>query len=87
MRPSDLIEKFKDEIMQKLAPGLHKQGYEEPRRTTETEAQTSAPLDPLRVSGPRRNPAYPGYAPAAAAPYGNPDLDPFSAAPGLVYPG
>ncbi|KAJ5674417.1 uncharacterized protein N7477_004351 [Penicillium maclennaniae] len=68
-RLSDLIGLFKINVIQKLAPGLHKEGYEDPARAPREQAETSRLRDRLRDDSPPQ-PArpYPFDDPLAAAP-------------------
>ena len=70
-RLNDLIGLFKINVIQKLAPGLYKEGYEDPARAAqESREQPQRPqYDPLR-DGPGPQPArpYPFDDPLAAAP-------------------
>ncbi|KAL2010951.1 hypothetical protein VTN00DRAFT_3669 [Thermoascus crustaceus] len=69
-RLNDLIELFKVNVIQKLAPGLYKEGYEETRETLRERQQERPPeRDPLRddrLPEPAR--PYPFDDPLAAAP-------------------
>ncbi len=71
-RMADLSSLFKINIIQKLAPGIHKEGYEETRTTTEQprrREETRPPeRDPLRDDRPEPARPYPFDDPLAAAP-------------------
>lgn len=71
-RISDLASTFKSQIIQKVAPGIHKEGYEDssssieqPRRREETRPPD---YDPLRDDQPHPARPYPFDDPLAAAP-------------------
>ncbi|KPI39138.1 uncharacterized protein AB675_4545 [Cyphellophora attinorum] len=73
-RITDLAELFRSSIIQKLAPGIHKAGYEDTESTTQTQRSIrpeTAPRedrDPLRDDQPRPARPYPFDDPLAAAP-------------------
>ena len=71
-RLSDLSSLFKVNIIQKLAPGIHKEGYEETRTTAEQprrrEEIRPPERDPLRDDRPEPARPYPFNDPLAAAP-------------------
>ena len=80
-RMKDLSSLLKLNIIQKLIPGLRKEGYEESAQTTEREAASSATRQPRRDEGdrpPDRDPLRDDQ-PAPARPY--PFNDPLAAAP------
>ena len=72
-RITDLSSLFRSSIIQKLAPGIHKVGYEESQETQREEAQSSRP-----ETAPRRDPLRDDQVPPAR-PY--PFDDPLAAAP------
>ncbi|KAJ5453558.1 uncharacterized protein N7458_004514 [Penicillium daleae] len=68
-RLSDLIGLFKINVIQKLAPGLYKEGYEEPRQTSREQAESSRQRDRLRDDSlPQPARPYPFEDPLATAP-------------------
>ncbi|KAJ9669480.1 hypothetical protein H2201_000347 [Coniosporium apollinis] len=83
-RLSDLGSLLQTKIIQKLAPGIQKEGYEETPTTTETRADQRDQHDPRRPQ-PEYDPSrYPGD-PAPARPY--PFDDPLAAPPRRPIPG
>lgn len=81
-----VLEKFRLEIVQKLAPGIHKPGYEELQDTSTT--QTNPHVQHERPAGtyPIGRVYPPAYGPRSDMPFGNPDLDPLAASPGMAGP-
>ena len=77
-RLSDLMKLFKINVIQKLAPGLHKEGYEDSSRGLQ-EALRPQPED-----RPRRDPLRDDPIPQPARPY--PFDDPLAAAPRRPFP-
>ncbi|KAL4898090.1 PI31 proteasome regulator N-terminal-domain-containing protein [Aspergillus ambiguus] len=71
-RLNDLIALFKINVIQKLAPGLYKEGYEDPGRSTREEQQQ-------QTQQPRRDPLRDDPLPRPARPY--PFDDPLAAGP------
>lgn len=68
-RLSDLIGLFKINVIQKLAPGLYKEGYEEPSRATREQPEDSRQRDRLRDDSlPQPARPYPFEDPLATAP-------------------
>lgn len=66
-RLNDLIGLFKINVIQKLAPGLYKEGYEEPARAIRENREERPQYDPLRDEPQPARP-YPFDDPLAAAP-------------------
>ncbi|KAI8804544.1 PI31 proteasome regulator N-terminal-domain-containing protein [Cladochytrium replicatum] len=94
----ELINLYKTSIIQKLIPGLNKPGYEERGPTTTTGTQTfqnqdrpRPPYDPRAFDPLREPPRMPRFDPYGGGqpynPYGDIDLDPLAASPGLIPPG
>ncbi|KAJ5159468.1 uncharacterized protein N7482_006472 [Penicillium canariense] len=68
-RLGDLIGLFKINVIQKLAPGLSKEGYEDPSQASRERPETRRPHDPLRDDSlPQPARPYPFDDPLAAAP-------------------
>jgi hypothetical protein len=68
-RLSDLIGLFKINVIQKLAPGLHKEGYEDPARAPQEQPESSRLRDRLRDDSlPQPARPYPFDDPLAGAP-------------------
>lgn len=71
-RITDLANLVKSNIIQKLAPGIHKAGYEDTQTTRERPSRTEEPrrpeYNPLRDDQPRPARPYPFDDPLAAAP-------------------
>lgn len=69
-RLNDLIGLFKINVIQKLAPGLYKEGYEEARRATREQPEESRQRDRLRDDSlPQPARPYPFEDPLATAPH------------------
>ncbi|KAA8650959.1 proteasome inhibitor PI31 family protein [Aspergillus tanneri] len=68
-RLNDLIALFKINVIQKLAPGVYKEGYEVSSQTTRESRERPLPRNPLRDDPiPRPSRPYPLYDPLAAEP-------------------
>jgi hypothetical protein len=85
LQDSRIIDKFRLDVVQKLAPGIHKLGYEELTNTADTSSQTTSNARQERSTnihsseeGYRRT-----FEMRPGMPFGNPDLDPLAASPGL----
>ncbi|KAJ6068805.1 hypothetical protein N7499_010692 [Penicillium canescens] len=81
-RLSDLIGLFKINVIQKLAPGLHKEGYEEIPQVSRERPQEGRARDPLRDDFPQPARPYPFDDPLSAAPR-HPNPVPDFAPPGF----
>lgn len=67
-RLNDLLGLFKINVIQKLAPGLYKEGYEDSNQAPRGQPEASRPRDPLRDDFPQPARPYPFDDPLAAAP-------------------
>ncbi len=92
---SGLLTQFHKEIIQKLVPDIQKPGFQHLTSSTSTQTTTSQDRQQRNIHDPLRMPHHRSYVQRPEFPYssnhpyniGDVDLDPFSAAPGIMRPG